>query len=121
MSDEITFDDVLYHLANNTTPEYRIEAARLLGENVTRLSDIEYQEAHKALNNALVDPDPQVIMAVMQALSRFNRKAREQARKARQTGDMSAAVAMPLCRVCGKPESIADGSVCPHENCPYKS
>ncbi|GEM_PF-1070326 len=121
MSDnETTLEDVLHHLANNPDPAVRSEAAQMLGEYVKQLSDEEYQIAHKALNQALLDMHPSVIMAVMQSLSRFSRKAREQARIVKETGDKSAAVAITLCKVCNKPEAIADGSVCPHDNCPYK-
>lgn len=121
MSDEqLTFHDILGHLAHNPDPYQRVEAAQILGHYVKELNDEEYSEAHKALTQALNDRDPMVIMAVMEAMSRYNRKARQQAREARETGDVRAAIAIPLCQVCNKPEALADGTICPHDNCPYR-
>lgn len=117
---EVTFEDILYHLANNPDPAVRTEATELLARYVKELTDEEYERAHKALNQALADPAASVVMGAMQALSRYNRKAREQARQAKESGDTSAAIAIPLCKVCNKPEAIADGKICPHDNCPYR-
>ncbi len=120
MSDQVTFQDILAHLAHNPDPSVRIEAAQILGYYVDELNDEEYSEAHKALNQALTDNDPNVILAVMEALSHYNRRAKQQAKQARETGDVRAAIAIPLCSVCGKPEALADGAICPHKNCPYR-
>jgi len=119
MSDGLTFDDVLYHLAHNERADARAYAAELLGQYVDQLSDEEYQRASAALNQALADPDPMVIMAVMQALSAYNRKARQDAALARQ-GATRPPIAIKLCAVCSKPEALADANLCPHANCPYK-
>ncbi|MCS6836134.1 MAG: hypothetical protein NZ750_08980 [Anaerolineae bacterium] len=119
MSDGLTFDDVLYHLAHNERADARAYAAQLLGDYVDHFSDEEYQRASAALNQALTDPDPTVILAVMQALSAYNRKARRDVARARQSADRPP-VAIKLCQVCGKPESLADANLCPHANCPYK-
>jgi len=119
MSDEVTFDDVLYHLAHNPQADARAYAAELLGQYVDQLSDEEYKQASGALNQALSDPDPTVIMAVMQALSAYNRKARQQAKQALQSAS-APPIAIRLCAVCSKPEALADPKLCPHQDCPYK-
>jgi hypothetical protein len=120
MSNGPTFEDVIYHLRNNPDGNVRVQAAQMLGDYVADLNDEQYEIAHKTLNEALIDKDPMVIMSVMQSMSRFNRKARQQAREAKQSGDVRSAVAIKLCTVCNKPEALADGSICPHDNCPYK-
>lgn len=119
MSDGLTFDDVLYHLAHNERADARAYAAELLGQYVDHLNDEEYQRASAALNQALTDPEPTVILAVMQALSAYNRKARQDAAKARREAGRPP-VAIKLCQVCSKPEALADPNLCPHANCPYK-
>jgi hypothetical protein len=119
MSEGPTFEDILYHLQNNPDASVRAQAAEILGQYVGDLSDAEYELAHRTLNNALTDPDPSVIMSVMQSLGRYSRKARQQARDAKQAGERPA-IAIKVCSVCGKPEAIADGAMCPQINCPYR-
>jgi len=121
MSDngEVTFEDIIWHLQNNEDPSVRAEAAQILGENVEHLNNEQYEIASKALNAALTDPHPQVIMDVMNALPRFNRPRTDitTAQAAETTGE---AISMSVCGVCGKPEALVDGATCEFGNCPYR-
>lgn len=121
MSQEgVSFEDLLGYLASHPRAESRAYAAELLGEYVDSLNEDEYQQASQALNNALADSDSQVVLAVMLALSHYNRQARRQVEQARTQGDEGKLIAIALCKVCQKPEMLADVTLCPHANCPYK-
>src|SRR5690242_9188988 len=107
MSNGASFEDVVLHLHGNPDPSIRAEAARLLGEHVDALDLTQYEEAKVALNQALTDPDPMVLMAAMTALSKYNRIASQEALDELNTDDEETeAVVASSCPVCGKPEAL---------------
>lgn len=118
MSDELTFDDVVYHLRHNEDPGVRAEAAQMLGDYVEDLNEDEYDIAANALNEALTDPDPMVLMAAMTALSHYTRRTDEMA--AVSAPDDADIVAASSCPMCGKPEMLIDAATCEYERCPYR-
>jgi hypothetical protein len=122
MSDEVTFDDVVYHLRHNDDPSVRAEAAQMLGDYVDNLSEDEYDIAANTLNEALTDPDPMVLMAAMTALSHYTRRTGEmQAVSADDDDDDGDIEAVSnTCRVCGRPEVLIDAATCEYDMCPYK-
>jgi len=115
----MTFDEVIQMLQAGDAND-RIEAARMLADNQNDLSDDEYRTAVRALQTALADPDPQVIMVVMEALSRFTRETSEMQAVTSEDDDAEELVTVATCSVCGKPEVLVDPSTCEYENCPYK-
>lgn len=119
MSEGPTFDEVVYHLINNPDAGLRAQAAQMLGDHADDLDDDLYRAAAQALNRALSDPDPMVLMAAMSALGQFNRPLSE-ATPAPAVTDAGPAERAATCSVCGKPTAIADGATCEQPNCPYR-
>lgn len=121
MSDEVTFEDVVYHLRHNEDASTRAEAAQMLGDYVDDLSDDEYDQAASALNEALTDPDPMVLMAAMNALSHYTRRTAEMEQvQVEEATDRKIEAVSNTCAVCGKPEVLVDAESCDYEECPYK-
>ena len=121
MSDEVTFEDVIHHLRHNEDPSARAEAAQMLGDYVDDLSDEEYDAAAAALNEALTDPDPMVLMAAMSALSHYTRRTAEMEQvQVEEAADRKIEAVSNTCAVCGKPEVLIAAESCDYENCPYK-
>jgi hypothetical protein len=118
--DGVSFEEILSYLVTHPRADGRAYAAELLGEHVDSLSDDEYQRAAHALNDALADADPQVVMAAMLAPSQYNRQALRQVEQAERQADETKLIAIALCKVCQKPEMLADITLCPHADCPYK-
>lgn len=127
MSDDLTFDDLLHYLQRDSDPQNRAEAARILGDFVQELDQDEYRRARSVLNAALADPDPMVIMAVMNALTAYNREGRHIKGKDFEVhGDSpdDLGVAPPeqaACKVCARPEALIPDGGCERKDCPYKS
>lgn len=94
----------------------RAKAASQLAEIADLLNDEHYKDAMHALNNALADPDPMVIMAAIDALSHFTRTRYEEAAPVNESAEPVAAT----CPVCGKPEFLVDPVACEEANCPYR-
>lgn len=113
------FDAWIHHLLNNPDAAIRGEAARLLGENADALDDEQYSTALAALNQALADPDPMVLMTAMNAMSQFNRQAQEFEPETAEE-ETAPPIEAAVCRVCGKPEALVDPDECSYPNCPYK-
>ena len=120
--DQVTFEDIIYHLQNNPDGATRAEAAQVLGDYVEQLSDGQYDIARQALNVALADPDPAVIMAAMMSLSRYQRGAPPAAAMdaVADQAEEAASLIGGACAVCGKPEMLIDGATCEEPNCPYR-
>lgn len=110
------FQEVL-DLFHSQDANERAYAAQLLGNHVEALDDEQYDAAKKALNNALIDPNPMVLMAAMQALGRFNRVGLPQLE---ETDEGETELVATVCQVCGKPEMLIDAATCEYNNCPYK-
>ena len=119
MSDNLSFEDVIDHLQNNPDSAARADAAKLLGDHVDDLSDDEYATAVQALNRALSDPDPMVLMAAMQTLPNFKR-AQQQAENEAANDHSGEAVQAAACAVCGRPEALIHPETCEYDNCPYR-
>lgn len=110
------FQALLAQLASQDSAE-RAAAAKNLGQQVDSLDDDQYNAAKEALNNALADRDPMVLMAAMNALSNFSRAGLP----VMDEDDIEETELIAVvCSVCGKPEMLADGTTCEYGNCPYK-
>lgn len=114
--EKMDFQALLTQLASQNAT-VRASAAQALGENVGELDDDQYEAAKQALNNALIDPDPMVLMSAMSALSKFSRAALPLIEAA---DDEETELVAVICPVCGKPEMLADPATCEYSNCPYK-
>ena len=64
-------DDLIGALMEDGDPRIRAEAARLIGEMSHTLNGEDREFAKQALNRAMTDPDPSVLMSVMNAISQF--------------------------------------------------
>lgn len=107
-----SFDDLIDHLQNNPDPAVRGEAIRLIMQIGPTLSGGQRQLAKDALNFALSDPDPMVLMAAMQALAAFSAPIEDLPPE--QTDDAPVAEAA-VCVECGRPEFVARLRAC--DNC----
>jgi len=129
MSDDLTFDDVLGYLKNDPNPNNRAEAAKILGDFVGDLSDAEYMVARQALNNALADAHPQVVMAAMNSLTTYDREGKGGKHIVGDDFEIHGdtpedlGVAPPkqsACKVCGRPEALIPDDGCERDDCPYQ-
>jgi hypothetical protein len=112
------FDAMIHHLLNNPDAAIRVQAAQALAQSVGSLDDEQYSTALSALNQAMTDPDPMVLMAAMNAMGHFDRA--EDDFEPEQPVDTGPPVQASACRVCGKPEALVDANECEYPNCPYK-
>jgi hypothetical protein len=112
------FDSMIHHLKNNPDASIRVKAAQALGQAADSMNDEQYSSAMAALNQAMTDPDPMVLMAVMNAMSYFDRGSADY--ESDESVDTGPAVQASACRVCGKPEALVDPNECEFANCPYK-
>lgn len=119
MSQDPTFQRILDALANDPNPAVRMEAAQTLGNYVDELSDDEYEAARSALDKALTDPDPTVLMAAMSAMTAYNRRGAAVFEEEDALPEEDAAQAA-VCSVCGKPEALIDDGGCGRADCPYQ-
>lgn len=118
-----SFEEVLWHLIHNDDAQLRVQAAQMLGEYVDNLDDEQYAQASGALNRALNDRDPMVIMASMTALSAYQRRARDIQTELTTQADVdedTLPIADATCSVCGKPQALVDGTTCEQPQCPYR-
>lgn len=122
MSEDPTFNNILDALANDPNPTVRAEAAQTLGDYVDQLTDAEYETARSALDKALTDPDPMVLMAAMNAMTQYDRRgaaAMYDDDELQAPVDEAAAQAA-ICSVCGKPEALIAADGCGRADCPYQ-
>jgi hypothetical protein len=112
------FDSWIHHLLNNPDSATRAKAAETLAEYVESLDEDQYATALAALNQAMTDPDPMVLMTVMSAMGSFDRHNEDFGPE--EIIDSGPAVQASACRVCGKPEALVDVNECEYPNCPYK-
>ncbi len=120
MVDATKFDNWLQHLSRNSDAAVRAKAAYLIGKAVEDLDSHQYQDASQALQKAMNDQDPTVLMAAMNALSQFTRGSDQVQLEDAEPQKGGRLVAATVCSVCGKPEALADPDDCPQPNCPYK-
>lgn len=120
MVDAAKFDNWLQHLARNPDPAVRAKAAYLVGRAVDDLDGGQYQAASQALQQAMTDHDPTVLMAAMNALSLFTRGAADVQLDDAEPRRGGRLVKAEVCSVCGKPEALVDPDDCEYPNCPYR-
>lgn len=120
MSQDSEFRNIVRALRQHPQSNARAEAARILGNYVDQLNDEEYHIAREALNNALTDSDPTVLMAAMQSLTKYNREGASAMGAVEEADDDTIAQAA-ACAVCGRPEVLIPEGGCERDDCPYKA
>lgn len=115
---EPTLDELVHILQNDPSPNHRAEAARRLGEAAPSLGVEDRKTLVHILNEALKDPDPQVLMAAMTALSGV--PSDPDPLDEMEDAEPDAAVEAAACRVCGRPEALVSPDECEYDNCPYR-
>lgn len=125
MSHDPEFNQLLETLLHGATSSERMQAAKLLGQHVEQLNDDEYMDARNALNQALSDADPMVLMEAMQSLTRYDRQIRTIRDEYGEVyGDAAEDMIHPIeraaCKVCGRPEALISAGGCDREDCPYR-
>jgi len=116
------FKALIDTLLNSPNDSDRANAARTLGQYVHDLSDEEYEAAKKALDKAMTDSNPMVLMAAMGAMPKFNRKTDSDDDMVLH-GDDKDDILPPeraVCAVCGRPEALIPDGGCERDDCPYK-
>ncbi len=104
-----SFDELIDHLQNNPDPSVRGEAIRLIVAMAPSLGGAQRQLAKDALNFALSDPDPMVLMAAMQALAAFSAPMQDSG----EGEDADAPIAeAATCVECGRPEFVVRLAAC---------
>lgn len=116
------FNDLIDTLLNSPDSGERANAARTLGNHVDELNDDEYEAAKKALDKAMTDSNPMVLMAAMGAMPKFNRKTPDGDDMVLH-GDDKDDILHPekaVCDVCGRPEALIAEGGCGRDDCPYQ-
>lgn len=119
MSNFPPIDELIGALMEDGDPRIRAEAARLIGEMSPTLGDDDREFAKQALNRAMTDPDPSVLMSVMGAISKFPSKAVVEDDDDEPEDD-GVPVKADACAVCGRPMALVDPDTCSYDDCPYK-
>lgn len=122
MSHDPEFMNLLDNLLKNPKASERARAAALLAQYVDQLNDDEYELAKTALNRAMTDSDPMVLMAVMNTMTKYNRQSAEI--EMELFGDAQEDIAPQkahACKVCGRPEALIPEGGCERDDCPYSS
>lgn len=123
MSSDPEFANLLNTLLKSPVSAERMDAAHKLGRYANNLNDEEYEAAKSALNRALADPDPMVLMSAMQALGSYTRQSQEDYEDHIE-GDDQDEILKPLersgCRLCGRPEALIPEGGCERDDCPYR-
>lgn len=124
MSQDPEFLGLLQALLHAPKAGDRVQAARILGQYVDHLNDEEYAEARDALNSALRDADPMVLMEAMQSLTRYDREIRlirsEEAMQEDVEEDNIEPIEQAVCKLCGRPEALISAGGCERADCPYR-
>jgi hypothetical protein len=117
MSNFPPIDELVQALMEDNDSQIRAEAARLIGAMSHTLNREDRELAKQALNRAMLDADPSVLMSAMNALGQIPAIADDEEET---EVDDSAPVKAESCTVCGKPMALVDGESCQYENCPYR-
>jgi len=120
MSEFPPIDDLIGALMEDANSNIRAEAARLIGEMSHTLNGEDREFAKQALNRAMTDPDPMVLMSVMTAIGKFPAQAVEE-HDNDEPEDDSVPIKADACAVCGRPVALVDADTCQYDNCPYQS
>lgn len=118
MSDFPPIDELIDALMDDADPQIRAEAARLIGEKSHTLDGDDREFAKQALNRAMTDADPMVLMSVMNAIGQFPSRAPEPIED--DDDDDIAPVKADACAVCGRPMALVDPDTCQQGDCPYR-
>lgn len=118
MSDFPPIDELIEALMEDGDSQIRAEAARLIGEMSHTLHGEDREAAKQALNRAMLDANPSVLMAAMSALGQFPAIVDDEDDDIEE--DDIAPVKADSCAVCGKPMALVDGATCQFEACPYR-
>jgi len=118
MSEFPPIDELIEALMEDDNPQVRAEAARLIGEMSHTLHGEDREFAKQALNRAMLDTDPTVLMSVMNAISKFPSK--EEVEPDDDDDDLRSPVKAEACAVCSRPVALVDADTCQYDNCPYK-
>lgn len=119
MSDFPPIDELVGALMEDSNPQVRAEAARLIGEMAQTLNDEDREFAKQALNRAMTDPDPMVLMTVMNALGQLPTATIDDHDDDEEEDD-TPLVKAEACAVCGKPLALTDPDTCQYDDCPYR-
>lgn len=111
-------DELVEALMEDGDSRIRAEAARLIGEMSHTLNGDDREFAKQALNRAMTDPDPMVLMAVMNAIGQFPSAPIEDEPDIEE--DDTPLIKAEACAVCGKPIALADPDTCQYDKCPYR-
>ena len=114
-----SIDELIGALMEDADPRIRAEAARLIGEMSYTLNSEDREFAKQALNRAMLDADPAVLMSVMNAIGQFPAVAVEDEADDPIEDDV-APVKAESCAVCGKPMALVDPDSCQYDACPYR-
>ena len=117
MSDFPPIDELIGALMEDADPRIRAEAARLIGKMSHTLNSEDREFAKQALNRAMLDADPSVLMSVMNAIGQFP-SAVIQDDPIEE--DDTVPVKADSCAVCGKPMALVDADSCQYDTCPYR-
>lgn len=121
MSDFPSLDELVQALMEDSNPKVRAEAARLIGDMSANLSGEDREFAKQALNRAMTDPNPSVLMSAMSAMGRFPSAIEDDDDDYFDEEDQET---MPIqaeaCAVCGKPLALVEPASCPFDKCPYR-
>lgn len=111
-------DELIEALMEDVDPRIRAEAARLIGEMSHTLGQEDREFAKQALNRAMTDADPMVLMTVMNSIGKFP------AVQIDTDDDFEeedvAPVRAEACAVCGRPMALVDPDTCEQGDCPYR-
>ncbi len=108
---DLSIEELIDHLHNNPDPAARAEAARILGEIVPTLDTGDAKVIVRHLNEALKDSDPNVLMAVMAAVSSMTSVPQSE-EAAEEIHDDEALAEAAVCCECGRPEPIVHLAEC---------
>lgn len=106
-----SMDELVEALMEDSDAQVRAEAARLIGEMSHTLNGEDREFAKQALNRAMTDPDPMVLMAVMNAIGQFP-SAEIVEDDEEEEEDDTPLVQAEVCPVCGKPLALFDHDEC---------
>lgn len=122
MSEFPPLDELVQALMEDSNPAVRAEAARLIGAMAHTLSGDDLSFAKQAIDRAMTDPDPSVLMSAMSAMSRFPSSIEDDDEDDYIDEDDQAT--MPImaesCKLCGKPLALVEPATCTFDNCPYR-
>lgn len=111
-------DELVSALMEHDDARVRAKAASLIGEMSHTLNAQDREFAKQALNRAMTDMDPTVLMSVMSAIGQFPSIEVEEEHEEEE--DDTPLEKAEACAVCGRPMALVDADTCQQDNCPYR-